>query len=151
MDNNQNNINDPLAQLLAKAKIIDENPMTPPRAQPGVDPYGKVKGPPGVGWIFLGALILIGYFILKAWVVQLLWNWFLPSFFGLPQISVVKGLVLLLLSEVLVKQTIVDLSDLSTSGGSLDFKKIQMRKAMENIGYVLVVGAIIRVILFGTL
>lgn len=49
-------------------------------------------------WLALVALVL---FALSPWFVRELWNWLIPSIFGLRQITLEEALGLLLLCKIL--------------------------------------------------
>jgi len=58
-----------------------------------------------IGWVFIGALIAIAVafiFMIPTW---LLWNWLCPKLFGLPEISLLESLGLLLLTGFLFRSS----------------------------------------------
>lgn len=52
-----------------------------------------------IGGVILGTLIAFVF----GWIVMLLWNWLMPSIFGLPAITFWKAWGLLVLSHLLFK------------------------------------------------
>jgi hypothetical protein len=55
----------------------------------------------GVVVVFVGALVFVA--VIMAWPVQLLWNWLMPTIFGLKEITFWQGLGLNILTGVLFR------------------------------------------------
>jgi len=53
----------------------------------------------------LTALGFIGSFLILGWTLMLLWNWLMPTIFGLPLITFWQAVGLNLLSTILFKST----------------------------------------------
>lgn len=52
-------------------------------------------------WFVRGLLFAIGFIALFSLIVMLLWNWLMPSIFGLGQITYLQSAGLLILSKIL--------------------------------------------------
>ncbi|AFK01853.1 hypothetical protein Emtol_0700 [Emticicia oligotrophica DSM 17448] len=52
-------------------------------------------------WFFKGFLAIVGFTIIGGLVVMGLWNWLIPSIFGLTSITWIQALGLLVLSKIL--------------------------------------------------
>lgn len=55
--------------------------------------------------ISLAFLMAVGFALLIGWPVWILWNWVIPSIFGLPHITFWQAVGLNLLSSILFKNT----------------------------------------------
>jgi hypothetical protein len=56
-----------------------------------------------MGWRFARGFVLVILLVgVVGWVTMSLWNWLMPSLFGLPQIMFMQALGLLLLSRLLL-------------------------------------------------
>jgi hypothetical protein len=56
-----------------------------------------------IGWIIIGLLIAAATAFLFGFFVMLLWNWLMPSIFGLNEISYIQAWGLVLLAHILFK------------------------------------------------
>ena len=76
------------------------------RKHPGCDPDSWWEERRLGMKIFLGILMgigVVGLIFLFGWVVMLLWNWLMPSIFGLKQLTYWQAWGLLILSSILFK------------------------------------------------
>lgn len=56
--------------------------------------------------IFIGLiLVLIVFVIIEGWFVTCLWNWLMPTIFGLTKITVKQGIGIFVLCNILFKST----------------------------------------------
>lgn len=56
--------------------------------------------------IFIGLiLVLIVFVIIEGWFVAYLWNWLMPTIFGLTKITVKQGIGIFVLCNILFKST----------------------------------------------
>jgi hypothetical protein len=56
-----------------------------------------------VGMVIGGVLLGVLFAFLFGWVLMLLWNWLMPSIFGLPAITFWKAWGLIILAHILFK------------------------------------------------
>lgn len=54
-----------------------------------------------VGWIILGTIAIVGMSILFGFIIMWLWNWLMPSLFGLTTISYWHAIGLFILAKIL--------------------------------------------------
>ena len=64
-----------------------------------------------IGWVFIGAGIVVLIALLFMIPTWLLWNWLCPELFGLPEISLLQSLGLLLLTGLLFRSSSSKSSD----------------------------------------
>lgn len=53
------------------------------------------------GYWLLTAILMVGVLFLSGWIISILWNYLMPTLFGLTTISVKQGIALLVLSNCL--------------------------------------------------
>lgn len=51
------------------------------------------------GYWLLVAILMVGVLFLSGWMISILWNYLMPTLFGLTTISVKQGMVLWVLSN----------------------------------------------------
>jgi len=56
-----------------------------------------------VGMVIGGLALAVVFAFLFGWLVMILWNWLMPTIFGLPAITYWQGWGLVLLSHILIK------------------------------------------------
>ena len=64
--------------------------------------YGRSwKAPRIVGWVLVGIAFAGMFGLFFGWIVMLLWNWLMPSLFGLASISYWQGFGIVVLAKIL--------------------------------------------------
>ena len=56
-----------------------------------------------IGWVIIGLVIAAGTALLFGFFVMILWNWLMPSIFGLSEITYLQAWGLVLMSHILFK------------------------------------------------
>ncbi len=55
--------------------------------------------------------IIFAFLFIEGWVIQYLWNGVMPSVFGLKQINIAQAIFLCLLSNLLIKSSLLPKKD----------------------------------------
>jgi len=86
-------------------------------------------------YILLAATTVCLFIVYEGWVLGTLWNWFIPAILPLSKINTIQGIALILVSDLLCKDTVIDLTEFGPK-----FKVAYIKKSFFKVSFALVAG-----------
>ena len=98
-------------------------------------------------YIVFGAALVCGFVVFEGWALATLWNWFIPGIFtALPKLTTLNGIAMVLVGDLICKDTVVDLREFGVK-----FKTAYVKRSILRVAFALAAGAALKLLMIGIL